>query len=107
MLTPTQRHKSNFIVNERQRVRGAIPMAFGIPDTPRRHTSLVALFNRVPPVGPVRAEVVSEIEYLHIDKTHVAQFRKRWPEVRTTIPGTAAAIKYNQLLSRECVHPIL
>jgi hypothetical protein len=82
-------------------------MAFGMPDMPRRHTSLVALFNWIPLAGPIRAEVVGKIEYLHIGKTHVAQFRERRPKVRTTIPGTAAAIKHNELFSRKRVHPIL
>ena len=77
MLTPTQRHKSNFAVDERPSVRGAIPTAFIMPDTRRHHSSLVALFNRVSLVGPIGAKIVGQIEGLHIGKSHVAQFRER------------------------------
>ena len=72
MLTPTQRHKSSFTVDERRSVGGAIPTAFGVAGAPRHDSSLVALFNRISLAGPIGAKIVGQIEGLHIGKTHVA-----------------------------------
>ena len=72
MLTPTQRHKSRFNVNERRNVGSAIRTAFGLAGAPGHHSSLVALFNRVSLVGPIGAKIVGQIEGLHIGETHVA-----------------------------------
>jgi len=58
-------------------VGGAIPTAFGLPEAPGHHSSLVALFNRVSLIGPIGAKIVGQIESLRIGKTHVAQFRER------------------------------
>jgi len=68
---------------------------------------LVAAFNRVTFVGPIGAEVVGEIENLHVRKTHLAQFCECRPEVRTTIQRTAPTIEHNEFLARECAHAIL
>ena len=72
MLTPTQRHKSSFTIEERRSVGGAMPTAFGVAGAPRHHSWLVALFNRVSLVGPIGAKIVGQIEGLHIGETHVA-----------------------------------
>ena len=73
-----------------------------------RHAPLLAAFlNRISLVGPVRPEIVGQIEDLHISKPHIPQFRERGSEIRAVIPRTAPTIKHNQLLSWKGVHSIL
>jgi|CZKF01.1.fsa_nt_gi hypothetical protein len=67
---------------------------------------LVALFNRVDLVGPIRAEVVWKIEYLHIGKAHLTRFCVCWFEFRATVQRTTSTIEHNESLARECVHMI-
>ena len=107
MLTPTPRHKSSFTIDERRRMRGTIRMKGGMAKTSRRPHMLVATFNRVAFVGPIRAEVVGQIENFHIGKAHRTQFCICWSEVRAMVQGTTAAIQHNELLARERIHSIL
>ena len=100
-------HNSSDIANERRSARSTIDNVFVVVNMPLRLSMLVALFNRVAFVGPVRAEVVGEIEYLHVGKTHLTQFCKCWSEVRTPVEGTAPTINHNEFLARKCTYSIL
>jgi len=67
---------------------------------------LVAAFNRVTFVGPIGAEVVGEIENLHVRKTHLTQFCECRPSSDND-SADSTTIEHNEFLARECAHAIL
>ena len=54
---------------------------------------LMAFFNAIAFVHPIVAEVVGDVENLHIDEAALAQLIKGRPDIGTTIPWTTAAVE--------------
>jgi hypothetical protein len=53
----------------------------------------MAFFNAIAFVHPIVAEVVGDVENLHIDEAALAQLIKGRPDIGTTIPWTTAAVE--------------
>jgi len=76
--------------------------------TLRRLSMLVAAFNRVTFVGPIGAEVVGEIENLHVRKNPSRSvFANAGPRFGQRFSGQQPTIEHNEFLARECAHAIL
>lgn len=106
-LAASDKHKSSFTGAERRNPRRGILLAFEESSASCPASLLASLFNRISLVGPIRAEIVGQIEDLHVGKAHLMQFCECGPEIRTANPGAAPAIEHNQLLPRERAHAVL
>src|ERR1035438_3635717 len=71
-----------------------------------RAQNSVSLGHRVPLVYPVRAEIVGDVEHLHVGESHGVQSVVGGFHVGTMAPGAAAAIQNDELGSRQRFHAL-
>ena len=85
----------------RRSAKNGICMTHGpravFPAMPR----LVAPFNRIALRDPICAQIISEIQNIHVSEAHVVQLLESWSQVGTTVPRTAAAVQDDSLLLRK------
>src|SRR5215472_11131169 len=67
---------------------------------------LIALRHRVAFIHPVSAEVVSDIQDLHVGKTHGCEDVIRWFDVGTMAPGATPAIDDDELFARQGLYSL-
>src|SRR5450631_3847918 len=66
----------------------------------------VSLCDRVALVHPTRAEIVGDVEHLHVGESHGVQSIVGGFHIRTMAPGAAAAIQNDELGSRQRFHAL-
>src|ERR1039458_7854110 len=75
---------------------------FDRPSTP----VLISLGNRVALIHPVRAEIVGDIEHLHVGKTQRAQGVVGRLDGRAMAPWATSAIDHDELSFGQSLHPL-